>query len=201
MPSNTRFRRLGLALLVTAAVGLGLWMAAPESRTPMSSALPRIARASLELRDGKLCPKNGGGPFTGLMYEQTTEGMLISEIPLQDGIVHGIARGWHEDGALEVEEPFENGLSNGLRTRWYPSGNKRSQATIVAGVLQGLFTEWHDNGQLAVRMEMIAGKGEGLVEAWNADGSLKSRITLSDGEPVHSDFFSQNGLPNESSQR
>lgn len=192
MPSNATFRRAGLGLLVVAAAGVGLWMAAPKSRTPVPSELPRIARSLLELRSGKLCPKSGGGPFTGLMYEQTTEGTLISEIPLEEGIVHGLARGWHDNGRLEVEEPFENGVSNGLRTRWHPNGNKRSQASIVNGVLHGPFTEWHDNGQVAVRMEMVDGQGEGLVEAWNPDGTLKSRITLANGEPVQSDFFSQN---------
>ena len=189
MLNRTFILRVSLACLVIAAGGLGLWMAAPESWTPAPKAPPRIARLLLELKDGRLCPKAGGGPFTGVMYEQTTDGRLLSEIPLKEGIVHGIARGWHENGQLEVEEPFENGRSHGLRTRFHLNGKKRSQATIVEGVLEGPFTEWHDNGQLAVRMEMVHGKGEGLCEAWQPDGKLKSKVTLKNGEPVKTEYF------------
>mgnify|MGYP003670288040 CR=1 FL=1 len=191
MPSRTLILRVGLACLVLVAGAIGLWMAAPETRAPALIETPRIARLLLELRDGQLCPKDGGGPFTGIMFEQTPEGQVISEIPLKEGIVHGIARGWHDNGQMEVEEPFEDGVSNGLRTRWHPNGQKRSEATIVNGVLQGPFSEWHDNGQVAVRMEMVDGKGEGVVEAWNPDGSMKSRVTLAAGEPVETAFFSE----------
>ena len=184
---------LGLIGLSLIAGGIGYWIAGPEYRGSMSSAAsvptPRLARALLELRVNKLCPKAGGGPFTGLMFEQTTTGDLIAEVPVQDGIIHGIARGWHESGQLEVQEPFVDGLSHGLRTRWHPNGRKRSTATIRAGVLHGPFTEWHDNGQIAVQMEMVDGRGEGLVESWNPDGSLKSRVTLQAGVPVATDFY------------
>ena len=177
------------ACLLLAAGGLGVWMAAPESSTPAPKAVLRIARLLLELRDGRLCPKAWGGPFTGIMYEQTTEGRLLSEIPLKEGVVHGIARGWHENGRLEVEEPFENGKSHGLRTRYHPNGKMRSQATIVKGSLEGTFTEWYENGQLAVRMDMADGKGEGLCEAWHPDGKLKSKVTLKNGEPIQTEYF------------
>lgn len=181
--------RASLACLLLAAGWLGLWLAAPQSSTPAPKAEPRIARLLLELKDGRLCPKAGGGPFTGIMYEQTTEGRLLSEIPLTEGIVHGIARGWHQNGELEVEEPFENGKSHGLRTRYHPNGKKRSEATIIQGNLEGPFTEWHENGQIAVRMTMVEGKGEGLCEAWHPDGKLKSKVTLKNGEPIHTEYF------------
>jgi antitoxin component YwqK of YwqJK toxin-antitoxin module len=190
MPNNRTFILLAsLTCLLLTAGGIGLWLAAPESSTPTPKVVPRIARLLLELKDGRLCPKAGGGPFTGIMYEKTTAGRLLSEIPLNEGIVHGIARGWHENGQLEVEEPFENGHSHGLRTRYHPNGKKRSQATIVKGSLEGPFTEWHENGQLAVRMNMADGKGEGLCEAWHLNGKPKSKVNLKNGEPIQTEYF------------
>lgn len=178
-----------LAAVVLLGAGFGVWIAAPQSSSHPGS-VPRIARLLMETRDGKLCPKAGGGPFTGIMYEQTSDKRLISEVPLKEGVVHGMARGWHDNGQLEVEEPFENGFSHGLRTRWHPNGKKRSEATIVHGELHGAFTEWHENGQIAVRMELVHGKGEGACEAWHPDGRPKSKVTLKNGIPVHTEYFS-----------
>ena len=180
----------GLAALVLAAVAVGLWLAnSPEDRR--AAPAPRIARALIELRDGKLCPKVGGPPFSGVMYEQTTKGQLLTEVPVREGVVHGVAHGWHENGQMEVEEIFVNGVSHGVRRRWHPNGRQRNEATIVNGLLHGPYTEWHDNGQVALRMNMVEGTGEGESEAWLPDGRLKSRITLRKGQPVKTEYFTQ----------
>jgi antitoxin component YwqK of YwqJK toxin-antitoxin module len=177
-------KRLLAGLALAAAVGIAVFL---TSRPEAPTETVRVPRSSVELKDGRLCPKAGGGPFTGVMFDES-EGHLLAEIPVKDGQVHGLARGWHDNGQLEVEEPFEEGSSHGLRTRWHPNGQKRSEANIVRGVLEGTFTQWHDNGQLAVRMTMKGGKAEGLSETWNPDGSLRSSVTLHDGQPVDAEM-------------
>lgn len=188
-------KRVIFITLAVVAIFIGFWLGRPPVTEEKSVDVPRIARALLELREERLCPKAGGPPFTGIIYEQTTNGKLLTELPAKEGKVHGIARGWHENGQLEVEEPFENGVSNGIRTRWYANGKKRSTATIVNGVLEGPFTEWHENGQLARQMNLAEGKGEGLCEAWNPDGTLKSKVILKNGEPVKTEYFTSTGTP------
>lgn len=188
-------KRTILIVLGLVALVVGFWLGRPPVSMEKPVPVPRMARALLELREDRLCPKAGGPPFTGIIYEQTTEGRLLTELPAKDGKVHGIARGWHENGQLEVEEHFENGISSGLRTRWHPNCQKRSTTTIVKGILEGPFTEWHDNGQLALQMNLENGKGEGLCQAWHPDGRLKSKVTLKNGEPVKTEYFTSAGNP------
>jgi antitoxin component YwqK of YwqJK toxin-antitoxin module len=150
--------KITASLLLAVAIGIGVFLASrPEA--PTETETVRVPRSSVELKDEGLCLKTGGGPFTGVMFDQS-EGKLLAEIPVKNGLVHGVARGWHDNGQLEVEEPFEDGYSHGLRTRWHPNGQKRSEANIKQGKLEGLFTEW------------------------NPDGSLKSSLTLHNGQPL-----------------
>lgn len=173
----------GLALVCLLA-GVAIWW---WSRTaPVPGELPR---AALELRDGRMYPRDGGGPFTGIMFERASTGQRLTEVPLQDGIINGLARGWYDAGQLEVEEHFENGVSEGVRKRWHANGKLKNEAAIVKGELHGPYTEWHDNGQLAARLTMVHGRGEGLSEAWHPDGSKKAVVTLEAGKPVKQEFF------------
>ena len=172
--------------IVAAALVVGSiywWKQAP-------AAVPKeMLRSELELVDGRMRPKSGGEPFSGIMFERASTGTRLSEISLQDGIVHGLARGWYDAGQLEVEETFVNGKSNGIRKRWHANGQKKSEVTIVEGELNGSYTEWHDNGQLAVMLTMVHGKAHGLSEAWHADGSRKAVVTMDAGTPVKQEFF------------
>lgn len=178
------------AVLACALAAAAIWWWSHPA--PVPGELPRTA---LELRDGRMCLRDGGDPFTGIMFERASTGQRLTEVPLQAGIVHGRARGWYDAGQLEVEEHFDNGLSDGVRKRWHANGKLKSEATIVKGELHGPYTGWHDNGQLAARLTMVHGLGEGLSEAWHPDGSKKALVTLNAGKPVKQEFFAkENGV-------
>ena len=167
--------KIALVVVVLAAVaGVCYWFLIP---------VPRQQKADLRQRDGVWCLKATDQPFTGIMFEANSKGQLLSEIPLNEGLAHGKARGWHPNGQLEVEEPFTKGKSNGQRTRYHSNGKVRSIATIVQGTLHGPFQEFHDNGQLAVEMTLVNGVGQGPSRAWHPSGKLKAEVTLVDGEP------------------
>ena len=175
----TRWRLLILLTLVV--IGALLWHG---SRPPPQ----RHPKADLVQRDGVWHLKANDAPFTGIMFEQSDKGLILTEVPLSEGLAHGIARGWHTNGQLEVEEPFVKGKSHGTRTRYHANGKVRSIATIAEGVLQGPFREYHDNGQLAVEMALVDGKGQGPSRAWHPSGLLKAEVTLVDGEPTATSY-------------
>lgn len=183
MPSRKFVRNSGVIVLIGVAA-----LSLPLLRRPAPVA-GELRRADLTLTDGKLFPTGGGEPFTGIMFEQTSTGQRLSAIPVREGVIEGVAYGWHENGQKEVEETFAAGVSNGIRTRWYPDGKKKSEATIVKGELQGAYTEWHENGQVAIRMNLDHGKPDGLCEAWNPDGSRKSSVMQDHGKIVKQEFF------------
>ena len=179
--SRSRWLTVALAL---AALGAMLWFA-------LSPGVQRLDKSMLERRDGVWLVKETAQPFTGMMLEYQSENpkQLLSEIPLKEGLAHGLTRAWHPDGQLEMEEPFVNGKSHGTRTRYHPNGKIRSIATIKQGVLHGPFKEYHDNGQLAVEMNLINGVGQGPSRAWYPSGKLKAVVQLKDGEKVEGDYF------------
>jgi antitoxin component YwqK of YwqJK toxin-antitoxin module len=182
-------RRKLLIIAGTAALAvLGFCLFRPPVNHP--SVVPgELPRASLVLTDGRMCLKEGGAPYTGKAFEQTTTGQRLTELPLVEGKIQGVVRGWYDSGQLEVEETFENSVSNGLRKRWHENGQKKNEAMVVNGELHGPYTEWHDDGTIAVRMTMQHGKGDGLCETYHRGGAVKARVTLADGKPVTQEFF------------
>lgn len=188
---NKTLLRRGMVLAgIPALVAVAIWLWPRPAATPHE-----LRRSDLTLTDGKLYPNESDQPFTGTMFNQTHTGQRLSEIPVQSGIINGLARGWHDNGQLEVEEFFVDGKSDGVRKRWYANGKKRSEATIVKGELHGPYTEWHDNGQLSIRMTMDHGQPNGICEAWYREGGEKSRVEQEHGKIVKQEFF-----PNKASE-
>lgn len=184
-------RKLVLGAVVAGAIAFSAFFLLRRSE-PVPGELPR---AALVLKDGRLCIRDSGTPFTGLVFEQTTAGQRLTELPVREGIVQGVAKGWYDSGAKEVEENFENGISSGVRRRWHENGQLKNEATILNGELHGPYTEWHDDGTLAVRMNNVHGKGEGLCEAWHPGGAPKAKVTLAAGKPVTKEYFPNPGAP------
>ncbi len=174
----------GFLACAVVAVCVHFWPAPPPPPAP--SELPR---AGLALREGRMCPVSGGGPFTGIMFERSAQGKRLTEVPLKEGLIQGVARGWYDSGQLEVEENYDKGVSQGVRRRWHENGRLKSEATIVAGELHGPYVEWHDNGKLAARLTLVHGKPDGLSEAWHPDGSPKATVVMKEGKPVKQEFY------------
>lgn len=176
-------------LLTAAVMAIGLTAGAYFWLRPEAPVPGELPRAALVLKDGRLCLKDSGQPFTGAVFEQTTGGQRLSELTVRDGILNGLSKGWYDSGVQEVEEHFVDGKSSGLRQRWHANGKLKNEATIVNGELHGPYTEWHDDGSMAVRMNMVRGKGEGLSEAWHPGGAPKAKVILADGKPVTKEYF------------
>jgi antitoxin component YwqK of YwqJK toxin-antitoxin module len=180
---SRRARNLLLFLVLSVAFGT-VWYAL----SPGPEVL-RCPREELVQREDVWYLKDSDQAFTGVMFEANGEDKLLSEIPLREGLAHGIARGWYPSGQLEIEEPFSQGKSHGTRTRYHENGKIRSIARTVQGVLDGPFKEYHDNGQMAVEMTLVEGVGQGLSRAWHPSGKLKAEVTLMDGEPTDAIYY------------
>lgn len=173
----------GLAALLALFVLIGaFWFTLPPPPA-------RLTIEELVQRSGVWYLKSTDQPFTGIMFEPNGKDKLLSEIQLEEGLAHGIARGWYPSGQLEVEEPFSRGKSNGTRKRYHENGKIRSIATISEGVLDGPFKEYHDNGQLAVEMTLVKGFGQGPSRAWYPSGKLKAEVTLVEGNPTEAQYY------------
>jgi len=180
MPSRTWETLLPALVLIVAACSQSFGALTGDQR----SAVKTVDTREIELRDGLVFQRAEATPFDGLLVENWSAARRKAEVPVRLGKVHGMTRGWYENGAREVEEPFRGGVSHGWRTRWHPNGRIKSQVWIQHGTLCGSFREWHPNGRLARVTPMKAGQADGLVRGWEMDGSGAGLAVVKGGKPV-----------------
>ena len=180
MPSRTWETLLPALVLIVAAYSLRLGALAGDHRASVETA----ERTELELRDGLVVRSGRQVPFDGILVENWSAARRKAEVPVRRGKVHGLTRGWYENGAREVEETFRGGVSHGWRTRWHANGVIKSQVWIQHGTLCGSFREWHPNGRLARVTPMKAGKPDGVVRGWEMDGSGAGLAVVKAGKPA-----------------
>ncbi len=94
-----------------------------------------------------------GKPFTGIAYERSLDGALVSEVPFENGFQAGIARDWYPSGQLAVEENYWNGARHGLAVQWHPNGRLKSEAQYEYSILVKEET-WDIAGRAESKFEM-----------------------------------------------
>jgi hypothetical protein len=99
-------------------------------------------------------------------------GQLREQVPLKNGLRHGVVRTWHKNGTLATEESFQNGLQHGLCCQWDENGCLLGKYKMVHGT--GIQRVWHDNGQLQMEISTVSGEFCGRSRMWLADGTLIS---------------------------
>jgi antitoxin component YwqK of YwqJK toxin-antitoxin module len=162
--------------------------------TPVEN-IPEVARTNLHQLNGKLVLVSNNLPFTGKMVEHYASGLVRSSCIVSNGLLSGLARGWHTNGQLEVEENFTNGVSHGLRIKWHENGLKAAETMIVAGKVHGKFRRWNEQGQLVEEMELKDGTPDGLCMSWYASGCLKSKATLKAGAIISQEQWKDGERP------
>ena len=180
MPSRTWETLLPALVLIVAAFSQRLGARTGDQRAVGDS----IEFRETELRDRLIFRPGAQAPFDGVLVENWSAARRKAEVPVRRGKVHGVTRGWYENGAREAEEPFRGGVSHGWRTRWHPNGRIKSQVWIQHGTLCGSFREWHPNGRLARVTPMKAGQADGVVRGWEMDGSGAGLAVVKGGKPV-----------------
>jgi len=180
MPSRIWEKLLPALVLIVAACSQSLGALTGDHRASAETA----GSNETELRNGLVFRSGAQAPFDGVLVENWSAARRKAEVPVRRGKVHGVTRGWYQNGTREVEETFRGGVSHGWRTRWHPNGAIKSQVWIQHGTLCGSFREWHPNGRLARVTPMKAGQADGLVRSWEVDGSSGGLVVVKEGKPV-----------------
>ena len=141
--------------------------------------------------------KLGGGASSGrksMSVVKTTiqryfyrSGLIREEIPLRNGLRHGVARTWHKDGRLASEELCQHGLPHGVCRQWDEAGRLLGKYRMVRGT--GVQRSWHDNGQLQVEVSTVRGEFCGRNRIWLRDGTLLSERFYDHGRVVSADAY------------
>ena len=62
-------------------------------------------------------------------------GLMSSELSFKNGKIHGLNRGWYEDGSKGFEYSYKNGKEDGLWISWDYDGNKEFEVIYKEGEL------------------------------------------------------------------
>jgi antitoxin component YwqK of YwqJK toxin-antitoxin module len=88
-----------------------------------------------------------GRPFTGVAFEQTSEGKLISEIAFVEGVKEGQTREWYTTGAQRFEKNYRYNALHGEGREWLETGRLKKRTLHELGVLLEK-DEWDEEGNL-----------------------------------------------------
>ncbi len=183
-----RLRELALAL------GLMLVISGCDrAETPVAAGRPPVVVVgvtNVESRAGVLHLKGRAEPFTGLLREWHTNGLVKAEASFRDGRLDGPTRGFHPNGSPQVEESFTAGVADGVRRRFYENGSLMSREEILDGRLHGRYERFHPNGQPAEKGAYVRGEPEGTAESWDASGQPMARVRFESGKVVEQVFLS-----------
>lgn len=112
------------------------------------------------------------------------EGNVLSESWFAEGRRLGRMRTYHLGGALHSERYYSQGAKVGVHRYFYEDGAPRSILPYAKGKLSGLVTLYHPGGILARRLTYHNGVREGLEEIWDQSGQLTIEARYAAGKPI-----------------
>jgi antitoxin component YwqK of YwqJK toxin-antitoxin module len=154
----------------------------------------KISVFELDQIRGLFYQRNTIGPFTGLAFEEFSNGKKKMHVPIEKGKINGLVKEWAKDGTQvyeatyvdgkkegleqqwyatkqkKVEVPYSNDLPNGVATEWHRNGKKKSEGLFRLGEENGVHLWWFDNEQLDQEATYIDGKEDGIVKGWYRTG-------------------------------
>jgi antitoxin component YwqK of YwqJK toxin-antitoxin module len=124
------------------------------------------------------------------------------------GLNQGLARSWHENGALQAETYFKNNEMTGVQKfwhengqlafksetgkkcdyfglyeKWYENGNKKVEKTYSNECLsEGLSQKWYENGNQKFKAYYTKGNEHGLTQEWYENGNKKKEQSVENGQ-------------------
>lgn len=98
-----------------------------------------------------------------------------------------MVRVWHKNGLLASEEPYQNGLLHGVCRQWSEAGRLLGKYRMVHGT--GIQRTWHENGRLQLEFSTVRGDFSGRYRLWLHDGALISEEINLHGRPVTAEEY------------
>ena len=63
-----------------------------------------------------------------------------------DDMLHGVVKGWHENGVQKYEYNYKNGTKNGLYREWFENGDLKFDGSYFEGEFDGVCKSWGSHG-------------------------------------------------------
>lgn len=105
-----------------------------------------------------------------LETEWFPSGRKKSEFEYKEGVMHGRALMWHENGVHKLEAQIRAGRLEGPRVRWYESGETEAVQTFRNDLAHGPYLEWYESGGRKWEELWQDGRLSKVVGRWYEDG-------------------------------
>jgi hypothetical protein len=164
--------RRSRAVIVAPAVVLALLAWSGEPEYAADDARLRT-EAAVVLLDGR--------PVSGALVSEGDGVQLAKRTMYRDGVRHGVARSWYENGQLAYERRFREGTEVGTHRGWYYDGQLKFDYRFRDGVLEGIARDWFADGTLYKDFRYEHGYESGAQRVWYVDGTVRANYVVRNG--------------------
>ncbi len=120
----------------------------------------------------------GDEKFTGVAYENYTDGTLKSEWTLLNGIEHGPGNTYYPNGQVDEKILWKDGEKDGPYEKYYDDGQLEVKAQYAFNEKDGYFETFYKSGKPWRKGYYDNGKLEGTVEEYYENGKSKNLFNL-----------------------
>jgi len=131
-------------------------------------------------------------PIDGLLMKSYSDGAPWYHQCYRNGVMHGYACAWHENGEIMYTTNYIDGKENGIQRQFYPNGQMRGESEYKDHVPHGFQKTWYEDGTLKAENNFLNGEPHGSVKRYNADGKLIKHGTFEIGILISEECF-ENG--------
>lgn len=120
-------------------------------------------------------------PFSGALQRKNEDGLLVTYF-YRNGLKHGVAVAYAEDGHLELETTYSKGYKNGEEITFYENAKPKLKQTFVDDVLNGEEVIFYNNGKPERLNHYVDGKLEGEAIYFDREGNTVKKETYKDNK-------------------
>lgn len=137
--------------------------------------MARVNWADLDQSDDGLLVLYRGKNFSGVAFETTPDGKMVSETEYDNGQRTGISREWSPAGVLMKEQSLAFDAARGRKRTWYESGALKSDGLYELGICLRE-QQWAPDGSLTRDFVMAEDHPQFKTLQLLRKGSLGQRV-------------------------
>ncbi len=142
---------------------------------------------------GMYFDKNTKEPYSGIIYELDSNGKVLYQGSLKDGMKDGLWQWWSPNGKKEAEQYWKQNKIHGKGISFHKNGQKHFETEYNEGKRHGTHLGWYEDGKKIVVSKYRDGQRDGLGIVWHENGQKHSETTYNNGELVSEKYWNSKG--------
>ena len=119
---------------------------------------------------------NTDGTFFSGMYTEYSDGIKVSQLTVNNGLLNGQAFYFFADGTVKLKGNFKFGKKEGQWIEYNNMGQITTISNYQEGQKHGKWEIWDDEGNKRFEMYYENGQKIGTWKMWNESGELTTKV-------------------------